>query len=83
MAFSSDLLPTALPFPPGVGMHDIWLGQLCERIGKTAFVHVVTMRYRRHDETATGFDIRFEPVQQIVRRAHLAWSLVSRSRRRR
>ncbi len=83
MAFSSDLLATAFPFPPGVGMHDIWLGQLCERIGKTAFVHVVTMRYRRHDETATGFDVRFEPVQQIVRRAHLAWSLVSRSRRRR
>jgi glycosyltransferase involved in cell wall biosynthesis len=83
MAFSRDLLDVALPFPEGVGMHDIWLGQLCERVGTTAFVRVVTMRYRRHGETATGFDVRFQPVQQIARRANLAWSLASRSLRRR
>lgn len=82
MAFSRDLLDQALPFPEGVGMHDIWLGQLCERVGKTAFVPVVTMRYRRHASTATGFDIRFEPLRQIERRAHLAWGLITRPRRR-
>jgi len=81
MAFSRDLLEVALPFPPGVGMHDIWLGQLCERFGTTRFVPVVTMRYRRHASTATGFEIRFEPAQQITRRAHLAWALLRRSRR--
>ena len=42
MAFSRDLLEVALPFPAGVDMHDIWLGQLCERVGKTAFVPVTT-----------------------------------------
>jgi glycosyltransferase involved in cell wall biosynthesis len=83
MAFSRDLLDRALPFPEGVGMHDIWLGQLCERVGKTAFVPVVTMRYRRHERTATGFDIRFEPLRQIERRVHLAWGLLRRPRRRR
>jgi len=85
MAFSRDLLDAALPFPPGVGMHDIWLGQLCERIGTTRFVHVVTMKYRRHDANVTGFDIRFEPVQQVRRRLSLAWSLArvtARARRR-
>ena len=83
MAFSRDLLDDALPFPEGVGMHDIWLGQLCERVGTTAFVPVVTMRYRRHAGTATGFDIRFAPLRQIARRGHLAWGLLTRPRRSR
>ena len=78
MAFSRDLLDVALPFPAGVDMHDIWLGQLCERIGTTAFVPVTTMLYRRHDDTATGFERRFQPVQQIRRRAVLAWELARR-----
>ena len=68
IAFSRDLLDVALPFPRGVEMHDIWLGQLCERIGSTRFVPVVTMRYRRHGETVTGFEVRFQPLQQIRRR---------------
>ena len=83
MAFSSDLLRVALPFPPGIGMHDIWLGQLCERVGKTDFVPVVTMSYRRHDSTATGFDVRFQPLQQVRRRVSLAWQLTSRPMRER
>jgi glycosyltransferase involved in cell wall biosynthesis len=83
MAFSRDLLEVALPFPGGVDMHDIWLGQLCERVGTTAFVPVVTMRYRRHDSTATGFDIRFQPLEQVRRRLSLARHLASRSIRNR
>jgi glycosyltransferase involved in cell wall biosynthesis len=75
IAFSRDLLDVALPFPRGVEMHDIWLGQLCERIGSTRFVPVVTMRYRRHGETVTGFEVRFQPLQQIRRRVSLAWNL--------
>jgi len=83
MAFSHDLLDVALPFPGAVDMHDIWLGQLCERVGKTAFVPVATMLYRRHDENATGFERRFQPVQQVRRRAALVWELARRGRRRR
>lgn len=83
MAFSRDLLDDALPFPPGVDMHDIWLGQLCERVGTTRFVPVVTMRYRRHAETVTGFEIRFEPLQQVRRRLALAWNLTRRTVRAR
>ena len=80
MAFSRDLLDAALPFPGGVDMHDIWLGQLGERIGKTEFVPTVTMLYRRHAATATGFDIRFQPVQQIRRRVILVRELLRRGR---
>ena len=82
MAFSRDLLDVALPFPAAVDMHDIWLGQLCERIGTTAFVPVTTMLYRRHDDNATGFERRFQPVQQVRRRAALVWELARRGRRR-
>ena len=83
MAFSRDLLDVALPFPAAVDMHDIWLGQLCERIGTTAFVPVTTMLYRRHDDNATGFERRFQPVQQVRRRAALVWELARRCSRRR
>jgi hypothetical protein len=82
MAFSRDLLDVALPFPDAVDMHDIWLGQLCERIGKTEFVSIVTMLYRRHGANATGFEIRLQPVQQIRRRAALVGELLRRSRHR-
>jgi hypothetical protein len=75
MAFSRDLLDRALPIPGGVEMHDIWLGQLCERIGTTRFVPVVTMRYRRHAANVTGFEVRFQPLQQIRRRWSLAYHL--------
>jgi glycosyltransferase involved in cell wall biosynthesis len=79
MAFSRDLLDVALPFPGGVDMHDIWLGQLAERVGTTRFVPTVTMRYRRHAGNATGFEIRFQPVRQVRRRLSLAWNLFRRS----
>ncbi len=79
MAFSRDLLDVALPFPGGVDMHDIWLGQLAERVGTTRFVPTVTMHYRRHAANVTGFEVRFQPLQQIRRRASLAWNLLRRS----
>jgi glycosyltransferase involved in cell wall biosynthesis len=79
MAFSRDLLERALPFPARIPMHDIWLGQLCERIGTTEFVPVVTMLYRKHSASMTEFTIKFRPWLQIKRRAVLAWYLMCRS----
>jgi len=79
IAFSRDLLEKALPFPRQIPMHDIWLGQLCERIGCTEFVPVVTMKYRKHGASLTDFRIKFQPFLQIKRRLILAWSLVCRS----
>ena len=79
MAFSRDLLTRALPFPRNIPMHDMWLGQLCERIGTTQFVPVVTMQYRKHSASLTEFKIRFRPVIQIRRRLILAWNLLQRA----
>ena len=83
MAFSRDLLKTALPFPRRIPMHDMWLGQLCERIGTTAFVPCVTMQYRKHGASLTDFRIQFRPWLQIRRRMVLAWHLVERALRAR
>lgn len=79
MAFSKDLLAKALPFPRNIPMHDMWLGQLCERIGCTQFVPVVTMKYRKHSASMTEFKIRFRPLIQIRRRLVLAWNLLHRA----
>lgn len=79
MAFSRDLLARALPFPHGIPMHDMWLGQLCACIGTTAFIPVVTMKYRRHDASLTGFKIKFQPLLQIERRFVLFWYLLYRA----
>lgn len=79
MAFSSDLLSQALPFPRRIPMHDMWLGQLCERIGTTEFVPIVTMNYRKHSGSLTEFTVRFKPLVQIRRRLILAWNLLYRS----
>jgi len=78
MAFSRDLLARALPFPRNMPMHDIWLGQLCERIGTTEFVPVVTMKYRKHSASMTEFKIQFKPLLQIRRRLILLWNLLER-----
>jgi len=79
MAFSRDLLERALPFPRNIPMHDIWLGQLCERVGTTQFVPVRTMQYRKHSASLTEFRIRFKPLLQIRRRLILAWNLLHRA----
>jgi len=79
MAFSRDLLARALPFPRNIPMHDMWLGQLCERIGYTQFVPVVTMKYRKHGASMTEFKIHFRPLIQIRRRLILAWNLLHRA----
>lgn len=79
MAFSRDLLERALPFPQAIPMHDMWLGQLCERVGTTQFVPVMTMQYRKHSASLTEFRIRFKPLIQIRRRLILAWNLLHRA----
>jgi glycosyltransferase involved in cell wall biosynthesis len=79
MAFSRDLLERALPFPRRIPMHDMWLGQLCERIGTTSFIRDITMQYRKHGSSLTDFTIQFRPWLQIRRRAVLAWNLLVRS----
>lgn len=78
MAFSSDLLDIALPFPSSIPMHDIWLGNLAALFGTVEFVKEKTILYRRHGAAMTDFRIKFEPLQQIRRRLNLVLSLAQR-----
>lgn len=80
MAFSRQLLEVALPFPPRIPMHDIWLGLLAELFGATAFVPVKTMQYRKHEASLTDFPIRFMPWTQLRRRWFLSRALLRRWR---
>ncbi len=85
LAFTRELLDVALPFPPGIPMHDMWLGLLAERFGTVEFVHEVMLAYRRHGGNATTMTRRFMPLVQIRRRWNLSTNLLRRvvERRRR
>jgi len=79
LAFSRELMNAALPFPRRIPMHDMWLGQLCALIGKTEFVPVKTIKYRKHSASLTEFRIRFRPWLQIKRRFFLFTHLLMRT----
>ena len=73
LAFTRPLLELSLPFPPGISMHDAWLGLLADAAGTMELVAEQTLQYRRHDGSASGF--RWRPVQQLRWRLALARNL--------
>ncbi|MBM3918243.1 MAG: glycosyltransferase family 2 protein [Sphingomonadales bacterium] len=74
MAFRKSLLEKALPFPPQLAMHDIWLGNVAALWFDTHFSHEIYVLYRRHSGTvsttaaASGYTLW----QQIALRGRLA-----------
>lgn len=48
MAIRRECRDFLLPFPPLVGMHDVWAGLACELAGKTHFLPERLVVYRRH-----------------------------------
>lgn len=53
MAFRSELLQIALPFPKQIPMHDMWLGLLAEINGTTGYIREPLIYYRRHAENVS------------------------------
>ncbi|MBR3263913.1 glycosyltransferase family 2 protein [Candidatus Saccharibacteria bacterium] len=49
MAFSDDMKKYILPIPDDINMHDQWIGIMCEKHGKSAFLKERLVRYRRHE----------------------------------
>jgi glycosyltransferase involved in cell wall biosynthesis len=78
-AFTRPLLELALPFPPGIPMHDSWLGILALRQGEVEFVTEKTMEYRRHGSNLSYR--RRNPLLQIRWRLCLGYQLWRRCRR--
>ena len=79
MAFTRELLDLALPFPPGIPMHDSWLGLLAELHGEVEFVRERTMMYRRHGSNVSR---RLPFKRQVGGRVALAWNLWKRRKGR-
>jgi hypothetical protein len=48
MAVRRSLIEAALPIPPSVPMHDMWLGALGSLIGRVTYIARPMIRYRRH-----------------------------------
>ena len=76
LAFTRELLEVALPFPPGIPMHDSWLGLLALLFGDVCFIDEKTLEYRRH---GTNLSRRQRnPLIQIRWRLCLGYQLVRR-----
>lgn len=80
MAFKSEVLKKALPFPNGIYMHDIWLALVAEVLGKTKFINEPLIFYRRHGGNAsqTGERSSNSLMKKITMRTRLVYELILR-----
>jgi glycosyltransferase involved in cell wall biosynthesis len=76
LAFTRELLEIALPFPPGIPMHDSWLGMLALLHGKVEYTDEKTMEYRLHGANFSKWQRK--PWIQIKWRLCLAYQLCRR-----
>ena len=83
MAFRSELLQLALPFPKNIPMHDMWLGLLAEVNGTTGYINEPLIYYRRHAEnvSTTGRKSSSSLLQKIKFRLSILFLLCNRSLR--
>lgn len=51
MAFTRSVLDDALPFPPDIPMHDIWIGNVAAYRHSVKFIGDKLIRFRRHGDT--------------------------------
>lgn len=54
MAFRRSVLEKALPFPPDIPMHDIWIGNVAAFSGRVAFIPDKLINFCRHDHNASS-----------------------------
>lgn len=73
MAFRREVLDYALPFPPRVAAHDIWLGLIAEKHGRCCFLNEKLVYYRRHEHNAstTSEPTKFSLWKQLQYRLYM------------
>ena len=54
MAFRSEVKKYVLPFPKHILWHDMWIGLMVEKHGRTKFIDEKLLFYRRHGENASA-----------------------------
>ena len=80
MAFNRKVLNSALPFPGGIYMHDIWLLLVAELKGTTKYLSEPYIYYRKHSENAsrTGEKSTNSLLKKLSMRVRLVWNLMRR-----
>ena len=78
MAFHRQVLKKALPFPPQLPMHDIWLGLVTELFFKSIFIEDKLILFRRHhlNATITSEKSNHSLYQKFVFRKNLVFTLI-------
>ncbi len=53
MAFRREVLEKSMPFPAGIPMHDIWIGNVAAFWFRTKFIDDRLIRFRRHSRNSS------------------------------
>lgn len=76
MAFTRKVLEAALPFPPDIPMHDIWIGNVAAyRAGGVKFIDDRLVMFRCHGDN-TSFTAGKKSHNSAVRKAEIRWKVV-------
>jgi glycosyltransferase involved in cell wall biosynthesis len=80
MAFKRRILDKALPFPPKIPMHDIWLGMIGSLYGRTYFTPDILVSYRRHGDNTSSASERskYGLYKKALFRYHIASNIITR-----
>ena len=75
MAFRKEIKDYVLPFPKHILWHDMWIGLMVERHGKTKFISDKLLYYRRHGDnaSATSEKSTFSRWFQLKYRLQMLW----------
>ncbi len=77
MAFRREMLAVILPPPKYLGVHDYWIGIICELLGKVKYIEQPLIKYRMHGDNnslASGNNL----IQKFTHRAYLIWHYLLR-----
>jgi len=74
MAFKKDILRYALPFPPQIPQHDIWLGNVAAFKFKTLFINDKLIDYRRHGNNMSTTSEKNRST--IVEKFYYRWNII-------
>lgn len=80
MAITSQLRDKALPFPPNIPMHDMWLGMLADK--NVYLLKEPLTYYRRHANNVSEIATTASFTQKFRWRWHLFWAYVGQKSRK-
>lgn len=79
MAFKRELLESVLPIPDYIEMHDQWIGVINDLQKRgTVFMPDKLIKYRRHDNNASGMS-HYSVPRMIRNRVCFVWALLTRN----